>query len=346
MSYVKIPLRSSAILNIENIDKYCLLWSTLAYLHLCNNSHPTRVKNYLQNFNELNIIGSDFSNGFKCSDMHKFEKLNNLAINIFELNFYQDKNKCKHILIPIEISKNESDGAVDLLIYKNHYALIKKLNAFLADHIKNCVCRQSLNSYTSKNILIIDNPKCENYNITTIRASNESHLHWKNHIHKNTLYFRIYADFETDKEIDNSSICHKTTNIYKQNPELNGYRIQPELEDVLKSGHYEPPLGFDNAARCVKELIELEYKEVFYFRKTKNDIIMTEENEQDFKNINICRFCEKEILSDKDHDHCHLTGKYRSPAHSKFNLNVTQDKRKFIPFVFHNFSNYDCHMFF
>ena len=42
-NYVKIPLRSNAILNIENNDKYCFLWSILAYLHPCNNNHPNRV---------------------------------------------------------------------------------------------------------------------------------------------------------------------------------------------------------------------------------------------------------------------------------------------------------------
>ena len=31
-SFVKIPLRSSAILNIENNDKNCFLWSISAYL--------------------------------------------------------------------------------------------------------------------------------------------------------------------------------------------------------------------------------------------------------------------------------------------------------------------------
>ena len=69
----------------------------------------------------MNIEGFDFTNGFKCSDVHKLEKLKNLSINIFELNFYQDGNNWKHNLIPIEISKNdESDRVVDLLIYKNH----------------------------------------------------------------------------------------------------------------------------------------------------------------------------------------------------------------------------------
>ena len=41
---VKIPLRSNAILNIENNDKYCFIWSILAYLHPCENIHPSRVK--------------------------------------------------------------------------------------------------------------------------------------------------------------------------------------------------------------------------------------------------------------------------------------------------------------
>ena len=76
-NYVKIPLRSNAILNTENNDKNCFLWSILAYLHPCSNNHPNRVSNYEHYFNELNINGFDFTNGIKCSDVHTFEKLNN-----------------------------------------------------------------------------------------------------------------------------------------------------------------------------------------------------------------------------------------------------------------------------
>ena len=92
-NYVTIPLRSNGILNIENNDKHCFIWSILASLHPCNNNHPNRVSNYRQNFNELNIQGFDFSKGFKCSDVHKFNELNNLSVNIFELGFYQDQNQ-------------------------------------------------------------------------------------------------------------------------------------------------------------------------------------------------------------------------------------------------------------
>ena len=97
----------------------------------------------------------------------------------------------------------------------------------------------------------------------------------------------------------------------------------------------------------MNEVIKLKIEMAFYFEKnTKKGIIMTQEDKEDFENNNVCRFCEKEKISDKVRDHCHLTGNYGGPAHSKCNTNVTQDKSNFIPFIFHTFSNYDCHMFF
>ena len=83
-NYVKVPLRTNTILNIENNDKYCFIWSILASLHPCNNNHPNRVSNYKQYFNEVNIQGFDFTYGIKCNDVHKYIELNNLSVNIFE----------------------------------------------------------------------------------------------------------------------------------------------------------------------------------------------------------------------------------------------------------------------
>ena len=345
-NYVKIPLRSNAILNIENNDKHCFLWSILASLHPCNINHPNRVSNYRPYFNELTINGFDFTNGFRCSDVHKFNDINNLSINIFELNFYQDQNQWKHKLIPSEISKNESDRVIDLAIYKNHYVLIKKLDVFLGDHNKKYICRRCLCSYTSEKMLKKHKTKCENNDITTIKTSNESHIYWKKLFHKNPFYFRIYADFEADNEKDNSIVGNKTTNIYKQNPVFNGYHFVSELEDVLKSDYYKSPLGYDNVDWFVDEVIRLENKMAFYFKNTNKNNIMTEEDDEDCKNDNICRFCEKNIHCNKVRDHCHLTGKCRGPAHNTCNNNVSQQQSNFIPFLFHNFSNYDCHIIF
>ena len=51
------------------------------------------------------------------------------------------------------------------------------------------------------------------HDITTIKTSNEPYTHGDKHCHKNLVYFRIYADFEADNEIDDTYIGIKTTNI-------------------------------------------------------------------------------------------------------------------------------------
>ena len=71
-NYVKVPLRLNAILKIGKNDKKCFVCPVLASLHPCNNiNHPNRVSNYKQYFNEINYNGFDFTNGFKCRDVHK-----------------------------------------------------------------------------------------------------------------------------------------------------------------------------------------------------------------------------------------------------------------------------------
>ena len=83
---------------------------------------------------------------------------------------------------------------------------------------------------------------------------------------------------------------------------------------------------------------------VFCFENTKKDIIMTQEEKAAFDTIFVCRFCEKEVISDTVRNHGYLTGKNRGPAHRKCEINISQKQRTFIPFVFHIFSKYDCHL--
>ena len=61
---------------------------------------------------------------------------------------------------------------------------------------------------------------------------------------------------------------------------------------------------------------------------------MTQQDEKDYRNINICRFCEKNLEFDKVRDHCLLSGRYRGPAQNKCNINVTQKQSNFIPVSF------------
>ena len=94
-------------------------------------------------------------------------------MNVFELKFYQDRNIWGHI----EISENELDRVIDLLNYKNHYVLSKKLHIPLGNH--NCiyVCRRGLKFFTSQNVLIKHKQQCGEQDITSMRLSNESYMY-------------------------------------------------------------------------------------------------------------------------------------------------------------------------
>ena len=122
---------------------------------------------------------------------------------MFSLGFHPDQYEWKHKLIPFEISNNESDSVVDLLIYKNHCALIKNLHVFLGDHNFTFVCRRGLSSYSSPNILVKYKQRCDQQEIFVIGIPNEYHVYWTKHFHKNSSNLRIYVDFEADNEIDN-----------------------------------------------------------------------------------------------------------------------------------------------
>ena len=53
-----------------------------------------------------------------------------------------------------------------------------------------------------------------------------------------------------------------------------------------------------------------------------------------FKNKNVCRFCEKEMFSNKIKDDCHLTGKHRGLSHQSCEIKVTQKKPKLFHLYF------------
>ena len=131
----------------------------------------------------------------------------------------------------------------------------------LGDHNKNFICRRCLSSYSSENMLMLHKQKNGDDNITNNRNSSEAHIQWKKkRFHRIPSYIRIYSASEADNEKDNSSIGNKTTNIFKQIPVRNGYRIVSKLENLLKSGYNKSLLGYENVNWFVDEIIKLEKK--------------------------------------------------------------------------------------
>ena len=86
------------------------------------------------------------------------------------------------------------------------------------------------------------------------------------------------------------------------------------------------------------------------FLKDIRPVFFTEEDERKFNSDAKCyiwrkgRF-NKDVKDDKYKvkDHCHNTGRFRGATHEK--CNRFYQATKFIPILFHNLSNYDCHLF-
>ena len=71
-------------------------------------------------------------------------------------------------------------------------------------------------------------------------------------------------------------------------------------------------------------------------------MILTKDDEQNFKNADKCYICNKNY-SEKGFrvDHCHITGKYRVSSHQVCNINCRLTDK--IPVIFHNLKRYDSH---
>ena len=91
-SYIPLPdflMRKKAIINMENKDNKCFVWSALRYLHPVQKNAP-RINDLREYENDLNFKGIDFP--VKLKDITKFENQNPdlPGINVFSVN---DNNK-------------------------------------------------------------------------------------------------------------------------------------------------------------------------------------------------------------------------------------------------------------
>ena len=164
-----------------------------------------------------------------------------------------------------------------LMIYKNHFVLIKTLHVFLGNHNSQYVCCRCLNCFKLENVLVNHTKSCELQDITAIKFSKDNHLMWKKHFHEIPQYLKIYGDFECNNKIEDSHIANRTTNIFRQIPTCNGIYIVFELNNVLQSG-YQSCFGENNVEWFAIEVIKIENKMKFYLKNTKKDIVVTQKN--------------------------------------------------------------------
>ena len=138
-------------------------------------------------FNKLNLEGLEFP--MKVEDIPKFEKFDNINVNVFELT--------KTVLTPIHINMKYDQPQIDLLVFENHYCLITKLHCLINknSHMK-WVCRRCLTAFSSEDILNQHIDPCQKQQSTNITFSWKDHFKFEDYHMKVPVPIRVYADFE------------------------------------------------------------------------------------------------------------------------------------------------------
>ncbi|XP_049887050.1 uncharacterized protein LOC126381638 [Pectinophora gossypiella] len=328
-----------ACINIKNNDNFCFLWCIMAAL-FPTKYNSNRPSSYPHFETTLSTKGMTFP--VSLSDVKVFEK-NNPRVSV---NIYGLKNK-KTVVGPLYKSVHKKKKHVNLLLLENglrsHYCLIKDLSRLIRTqvtkhHGKIFFCDDCMNFFSSENKL--DSHACGR--VKTVLPEKGSLIQFQHFERMQDMPFVIYADFESllqpTPDAQNSE-C--TENIQKHVPAAFGYYIVCSYDSSLNK--YVSFRGPD----CVQNFIENLENDVSWINTILQNqhkmLPLTEQELESFLTSKNCYLCNKLLFEDKVRDHCHLTGRYRGPAHSYCNIQFKLPK--FLPVFFHNLSGYDSHLF-
>ncbi|XP_030745136.1 uncharacterized protein LOC115874172 [Sitophilus oryzae] len=276
-----------------------------------------------------------------------------------EINFkvypaFLTKNKLeKHVNVLViqdhYVDEDDEDDYIDryILPVKTHFVWIKNLSRLISKQINNhngkkWLCDRCLHYLYSEEKLNVHLKDCVKLNTgggvptTPEKEGKNNRIGFKNVKSKEKSPFVIYADTECFlRPAENNRIYQH------HEPYSIGYYVKCSYDDTLS--FYKSHTGQDCMKWFVKEL-EDNAKIISTALKIFLPMDLTSEQRNNFNKATHCHVCEKPFdeKNIKVRDHCHLTGKYRGPAHKKCNLNYKDSQT--VPVLFHNLSSYDGHM--
>lgn len=171
------------------------MWSVLASLYP-SKKHPERVLNYVQHADDFDV--SDMSFPLKICDIPKFEKKNNISVNVFgyEKNMY-----------PLFLTKERGLKHVDLLLIHRgenyHYCSIKNFNRLMvdqnADNNQYFYFHYCLHGFIKKGLLTKHVPYCQVHGAqrTEMPSEEEKWLKYTDVSKQLRVPFVVYANFES-----------------------------------------------------------------------------------------------------------------------------------------------------
>ncbi|XP_077255644.1 uncharacterized protein LOC143893804 [Temnothorax americanus] len=338
----------NAMINVLSMDNACFAWSVVAALHPAERNSE-RESSYPHYSRVLNLRDIEFP--MTLSQIKQFERLNDISVNVYTIEGQKTSN-----VLPIRLTDHTSvKKHVNLLYMQNprdnnvgHFAWIKNLSRLVSSqlsmhHGQKYICNRCLHYFSSSDKLQSHTVDCRKINDCAIKLPSEDNkwLCFKNHSRKERLPFVVYADLEcvlqkTQPETEHASYAYQHHRVCSI-----AYYVQCSYDETLSA--YRFRRDNDCVAWFVEELKGLAHR----VKNVLFDIVcmvdLTRDEWETFHSAAQCHICEKPFAPNYNRvrDHCHLTGRYRGPAHSTCNLNYKDSH--FIPVLFHNLSGYDAH---
>ena len=360
-SYIDLPKwikLKKAIINPKNKDDKCFLWCILRYLHP-KTRDSERIADLRKYEDELVTKGLTFPMDVK--DIKKFEKLNPEIPSILVLAV---EGKSFQIIK----SPKDSKDSINLFLIKDgdrsHYTLIKNLSRLIRSSLttnrvggfficKRCLCHFNVERKFDLHVKYCNNNKAVRVKMPAkgefIKFNNNKKYSFevRQVNRKYPIPFVIYADFECfTRPIDSHSPDESIPySIEYQKHEPSGFCFYIKgITDNFKPVCFTKQKENDDVAaifiKKIGEYTQLIYDK--YYKKPKK-MFLSPEEEISFSEAKYCSICEEELGSERVHDHCHITGKYRGAAHKSCNINCRLPR--IIPVIFHNLQSYDAHLF-
>ena len=354
-TYIPLPdwiTNKKAIVNIQNKDEKCFLWSILRHLHP-REDNDYRIKDLKEYENSLNAEGITFP--MKLRDITKFEKLNPElpGINVFSVDE-------KRIFYPLRMAEKDCLNTIDLFLYEedgvSHYTLIKNFNRLIKSQKTKSnnrplfICKRCFTHFTKDELLQKHITYCSNNETVSVKMPEAgTMLYFKNYENQLPVPFVVYADFECFTKPMNTCVPNP-----KESFSYNYQKHEPSGFCIYIKG-IDPNISFkpiiytknddsDNVAEIfVNKLAEVTKSIYNDFYRRPKPLRLSKEEQKSFDKAEICHICSRELKEDKVRDHCHFTGKYRGAAHNSCNIRCR--KPRVLPVIFHNFQGYDAHLF-
>ena len=280
--------KSKSVVNIKTNDDQCFLYSVQAARmyedgRVTQNFH--RASNYKKYLHELDYKGIPMP--MSLEDIPKFEKRNNLAINVYGL-------KEKRV-VPLQCTKIPTNKIIKLLFLEEngncHYTWIKNFDRLL--HLEGSDrryhCPFCLHGFAEKHTCEEHHDYCRKKDPVKVQFPKNTNLKFKDHKNMLKAPFTIYADFESCIVKENKAAGDKSeiTSVHKPC----GFCL------VITSPYFPRReisyRGKDAETKFIEELKKARNECLNLIKnESHKPMLLTSAEEQAFMSANTCWICE------------------------------------------------------